>query len=490
MKKSHFSLIILALLILSSTILLPTCARNPVTGKKELSLMSTQKEIQMGQSYDPQVVAQYGKYENAEMQAFINEKGKEMAAISHRPGLPYEFKILDSPIVNAFAVPGGFVYFTRGIMAHFNNEAEFAGVLGHEIGHVTARHSARQYTKQMVAQVGFIVGVVASKEFRNYADAAQQGLGLLFLKFSRSNESESDKLGVEYSTKIGYDAKEMANFFNTLKRMRGEGEGAPPTLLSTHPDPGDRFVKVGKMAKKWQAKDPGAQYQINRDKYLRMIDGLIYGEDPRQGYSADGKFFHPELKFEYPVPNGWQLVNSPSQVQMGPKDGKAMMVLKLAQGASLQEASQAFITENKLTLNTSQNRTINGFNAVRMEAVQPAQEDQSGNKSAELKVLTYFYQYDNIIYQLLGVTKSTDYFSYSGTFENTMKNFKKLTNQSRINVKPERIKVVKISNPGSLQNIFRSYNIAADRYEEIAVLNSMMLTDIVPAGTLIKVLGK
>ncbi len=490
MKKIPFLPIILVLALLLSTILLPTCARNPVTGKKELSLWSTEKEIKMGQSYDPQVVAQYGKYENDDMQAFINEKGKEMAAISHRPNLPYEFKILDSPIVNAFAVPGGYVYFTRGIMAHFNNEAEFAGVLGHEIGHVTARHSARQYSKQMLAQVGFIVGVVASKEFRNYADVAQTGLGLLFLKFSRSNESESDKLGVEYSTKIGYDAKEMANFFNTLKRMRGDAEGAPPTLLSTHPDPGDRFNKVGQMAKKWQAKDPGGKYEVNRDKYLRMIDGLIYGEDPKQGYRADGKFFHPELKFEYPVPEEWQLVNSPSQVQMGPKDGKAMMVLKLAQGNSLSEVSQKFITDNKLTLNTSQNKKINGFDAIRMEAVQPTQADQSGNEAPELKILTYFYQYDNIIYQILGVTKSADYFTYSGDFENTMRKFKKLTDPARINVKPERIKVVKVKRSGTVQNALKSYNTPTDRLEEVAVLNSMLLTDNVSGGTLIKVLQK
>lgn len=490
MNNSRFLPIIVALVLLISTTLLPTCAVNPVTGKKQLSLMSTKQEIEMGKGYDPQVVAEFGLYENPEMQVFINEKGKEMAAISHRSELTYDFKILDSPIVNAFAVPGGYVYFTRGIMAHFNNEAEFAGVLGHEIGHITARHSARQYTKQMVAQAGFIVGVIASKEFRNYADEAMQGLGLLFLSFSRSNETESDKLGVEYSTKIGYDAKQMANFFNTLKRMRGDGEG-PPNFLSTHPDPGDRYVKVGKLAEKWQAKDPGTKYNVNRDKYLNMIDGLIYGEDPRQGYEADGKFFHPELKFEYPVPANWQLANSPSQVQMGDKEGKAMMVLKLAQGQSIEQASQSFITENKLTLNTSQNKNINGFTAIRMEAIQPAQKDESGTiTSAEIKVLTYFYQYDNMIYQILGVTKSADYFTFSGTFENTMRKFKKLTDPARINVKPDLIKVVKVPNAGTVQDIFRSFNIAQDRYEEMAMLNSMLLTDNVPAGSLIKVLGK
>src|SRR5688500_18298886 len=132
-------------------------------------------------------------------------------------------------------------------MAHFNNEAEFAGVLGHEIGHITARHSAKQYSKAMLAQVGLVAGTVISPEFAQYADIAQTGIGLLFLKFGRDAETESDKLGVEYSTKIGYDAQEMAGFFNTLDRLRKQSNAeAVPDFLSTHPNPGDRENKVAK----------------------------------------------------------------------------------------------------------------------------------------------------------------------------------------------------------------------------------------------------
>src|SRR5690606_39156102 len=167
-----------------------------------------------------------------------------MGAISHRSNLNYEFKILDSPIVNAFAVPGGYVYFTRGIMGFFNNEAEFAGVLGHEIGHIAAKHSARQQRDQILGQVLLMGGIIFSEKFRQFADVAQQGVGLLFLKNSRDHETESDKLGVEYSTKIGYDAREMAGFFQTFKKLGGD-DGAIPSFLSTHPDPGDRYNKTG-----------------------------------------------------------------------------------------------------------------------------------------------------------------------------------------------------------------------------------------------------
>lgn len=489
MQKSLSSKLFSALLLMVGLLLFNTCAINPVTGKKELSLMSTQKEIEMGTSYDPQVVAQYGLYENDQIQQFITTKGKEMAAISHRPNLPYEFKVLDSPIINAFAVPGGFVYFTRGILAHFNNEAEFAGVLGHEIGHITARHSAKQYTKQMVAQVGFIAGVIASEQFRNYADVAQTSLGLLFLKFGRDAESQSDRLGVEYSTKIGYDAIEMANFFNTLKRMRGDAE-APPTMLSTHPDPGDRYNKVGQLAQKWQAKNPGVTYDVNRDQYLRMIDGLTYGEDPRQGYFDDGKFFHPELKFEFPVPRDWQSLNSPQAVQMGQRDGKALMVLRIAQGQSLDQAAQSFVQENQLTLMNSTNRRVNGFNSVQVMASQPSQQDQSGNASPELRILSFFYEYNGLIYQMIGVSSAADYGTFSRDFENTMTNFRQLTDPNRINVKPEKVKVVKVNRSSNLRSILQSNGTPADRLEEVAILNSMELNDNIQSGTLIKVIGK
>lgn len=143
-------LIFVRFLLIGLVFIQISCVRNPVTGKKQLVLMSEKQEIQMGKESDPEIMAYFGRYEDPDLQAFITEMGNEMAAVSHRPNLAYEFKIVDSPVINAFAVPGGFVYFTRGIMAHFNNEAEFAGVLGHEIGHVTARHSVIQQRNNLL----------------------------------------------------------------------------------------------------------------------------------------------------------------------------------------------------------------------------------------------------------------------------------------------------------------------------------------------------
>jgi len=233
MKKIFFIGYTAAALFLAQS-----CATNPVTGKRQVALMSEDQELAMGKEADPQIVMQYGLYQNAELQNFITQKGREMVAVSHRPNIAYEFKIVDSDVLNAFAIPG-YVYFTRGIMAHFNNEAEFAGVLGHEIGHITARHSVSQQSKAMLGQVGLIGAMVINPQLAQFGEAASQGLGLLFLKFGRDAERQSDQLGVEYSTKIGYDAAEMAGFFQTLER-KGQASGAEelPNFLSTHPNPG------------------------------------------------------------------------------------------------------------------------------------------------------------------------------------------------------------------------------------------------------------
>lgn len=465
------------------------CAVNPITGKKQISLMSEAQEIQLGAEADPQIIAQFGLYEDAELQSFINRKGQEMANISHRPNLKWTFRIMDSPEVNAFAVPGGYVYFTRGIMAHFNNEAEFAGVLGHEIGHVTARHSADQYTKATFANLALIGGMIASPALRTFANEAQTAMGLLFLKYSRDNESESDGLGAEYSTKIGYDANEMADFFKTLKAL-GEKAGAEiPTFFSTHPDPGDRYNKVKEHAAEWQAKVPKDSYKVNRESYLKMIDGIIYGEDPRQGYVEAGVFYHPDLKFSFPVPNNWRLLNSPTQVQMAPSDGKALMIFTLSQGNSLQAAAQNTSQQLQLTVLNSRQITVNGLPALEVISEQVSQDPNTGQQ-ASIGVQSVYIQYGGNIFVFHGVAATQNFNSYETHFDRTSLGFKQLTDQSKINVKPERIKLVSVKSSGTLGQALTSYGIPSNRHKELAIVNGMEVNTQVSSGTTIKIVGK
>ena len=466
-----------------------SCSRNPVTGKKEVMLMSKSQEIAIGKQNDPAIVAQFGLYEDAKIQNFIKSKGDAMAKVSHMPDLEFHFKILDSPVVNAFALPGGYVYFTRGIMAHFNNEAQFAGVLGHEIGHVTARHSAKQYTKQMFAQVGLMAGLIASEKFRNFANEANQGLGLLFLKFGRDAESQSDELGVEYSTAIKYDSHQMADFFETLERLQKQAGQSIPDFLSTHPNPADRHNKVHELTDEIQKDKNKAHLRVNRESYLRMIDGMIYGEDPRQGYVENNVFYHPELKFEFPVPANWQLANSPAQVQMAPKDGQALMIFTVAQGQSLDEVAQKLVQENQFKVINSQRTNINGLSAISMLSEQ-TQQDQATGQSQTLKIQSSIIKYGNLIYVFHGLSDVANFGRYHNSFKQSMNGFKQLNDPSKINVKPDRLDIVAAKSDGTVDKALRALGVNQKDLSQIAILNGMELNDQIKSGELLKIITK
>jgi predicted Zn-dependent protease len=471
------------------------CSRNPVTGKKELSFMSESQELALGQQSDPSVQAEFGVYPDSSLQQFLTVRGNEMAKISHRPNLEFHFKVIDSDVVNAFAVPGGYVYFTRGILAHFNNEAQMMGVLGHEIGHVTARHGAQQQTKQILLQGGMMVGMIASPKFAQYAEQASQGLQLLMLKYSRDHESQSDKLGVEYSSRTGYDAREMAGFFQTIGRIQEAAGASIPNMMSTHPDPGDRYNNVTAMAIATQKENPTKSYDVNREGYLRRIDGIVYGEDPRQGYVENNNFYHPELKFEFPVPLEWLTHNSPTQFQMASKDQKAMMVLTLAPEKTLEEAATAVATKHKLKVLDQRNVNINGLQAIIQvgdqvpETTQNAQQAQQAAQNA-VRVMTAFIAYNGANYLIHGVAAQTDFPQYEQTFTNTMMRFRALTDYAKINVQPSRIRIKTVYNDGTLLDALRAFNQPDKKHNELAILNGMLLTDRVARGMLIKTIEK
>ncbi|MFB9291969.1 M48 family metalloprotease [Persicitalea jodogahamensis] len=468
------------------------CSRNPVTGKRELILMSKEQEIALGKESHPSVVASMGLYEDQGLQAFINQKGKAMAAISHRPDLPYQFFVVDSPVVNAFAVPGGYVYFTRGIMAHFNNEAEFAGVLGHEIGHITARHSARQQTSQLLGQLGAIAGTIALPEM---GEVIQAGVGSLMLSYSRAHETESDEIGVGYSSKIGYDAHEMADFFGTLKKLSDASGQIIPTFQSTHPDPGNRQKKVDALATKYQQENPGT-YEVDRNEYLKRIDGIIYGEDPKQGFVENDMFYHPVLKFQFPVPRNWQHQNSPTQFQMAPKNGKAVMIFTLAQGNSLEEAAQATLQGMGLEAKDSQKATINGNPALVVVSRQAPQQQQQGQPQQQqtaqntVQVATWFIQYAGNIYAIHGMSYVADFDKYAADFKQVAEGFRTLTDRDKLNRQPERIQIKSVQRDGTLQSALEAYKMPSDKMKELEILNGMDLKDPVTRGMMIKTLGR
>ncbi|MFQ5822814.1 MAG: M48 family metalloprotease [bacterium] len=460
-----------------------SCYTNPVTGKKELSLMSYEDEIRLGTEADKEIVAAYGLYDDPKVADYVNQLGQEMVIISHRPNLKYHFRVLDSPVINAFALPGGFVYITRGILAYMNSEAELAGVVGHEIGHITARHSAKQYTRAQLAQIGLGLGSTFSQQFRRFSDVAQLGVGLLFLKFSRDQERQSDQLGIEYSSRISYDAVHMSKFFGTLHRMREQSGQDLPGWFSTHPDPEDRQATTIRLAKEWQQKLPSYKFKVQRDRYIQIIDGIIFGDDPRQGFIDKGYFYHPTLDFQFPIPANWQLINTPQQVQIVNKNQDAAILFTLSQEPSARKAADKFLANTQGRLIQSDYTKINRLNAeIRVTDV----EQQQGT----LRVLSYFIEKDRKIYVFHGFCSKAKYISNLNVFKYTMRNFDRLKNRAAKNVKPTRVKIVKVTRDGTLKDVLKRYPKGKLTVEQLAILNGMKLTDIVRPGDRIKVLAK
>lgn len=477
MKKIYIISIFMAVAIFFS------CATDYVTGRKTFSLVSESQEVAIGREADPAIQAEYGVYNDPKLAAYIDSIGQSIARLSHRPNLQYTFRIVDSPIVNAFALPGGWVYFTRGILAHFNSEDELAGVMGHEVGHVVARHGAEQMSKAQVATLGLGIGSIVSEKFSQWGGLAQTGLGLVFLSYGRTQESESDRLGVEYSTKLGYDAHKMAAFFRTIARISDQGGQRIPTYLSTHPDPGGRETTVNQLADEWRTKIDYKPNHVSRASYLRRIDGIIYGDDPRQGFVENGLFYHPELRFQFPVPSGWLLQNSPSAVIMVDANQKAIVQFKLATAASPDAAATDFVTKSGATQIGSVRKTVNGMPAVALET-------SISTESGDLRILSYFIQKDDKIYVFHGYSAAANFSQYVTTLSSVMTGFDHLRNQAALNKKPARIRITSVRANGTLEAALRSLGAKDDKLPELALINGMELQDQVKRGDLVKKLGE
>jgi predicted Zn-dependent protease len=472
------------LLTVSLLLWIASCAVNPVTGRQELMFLSEADEINLGRETDSEVVKEYGIYEDAKLTAYLNDICQRIGRASHRPNLAYNFKIVDVSVVNAFAIPGGYVYFTRGILSSLNSEAELAGVMGHEIGHIAARHSASQYSRAQFAQLGLGVGMIFADKVPGLSELAQLGAGMLFLRFSRDNEREADDLGVEYASRVGYDASQMANFFETLERMNpGSDQTGLPGWFSTHPSPEDRVQTIRIRAREWQEKLGVKDLKLNRDRYLGEIDGLIYGDDPRQGYVEEHVFYHPNLRFQFPVPVNWKINNTPSNVQMVSGEQEAMILFTMTKGTSPHEAVRTFVSKNKARVLASEATQVNGMPSERLLS------DVQTQKGV-IQVLSFFIQRGKEIFVFHGLTSPNLLQKYLSIFDRTMRSFRELSDPRRINVKPDRIRIRTTGVSDTLENLLRSSGVPSEKLKEVALINGKDLKEVIPANTLFKVVEK
>lgn len=428
------------------------CAMNPATGERELSLVSEEQEIEMGRAADPAATAEFGGlYPDDDLQRYVSRLGQDLAAASERPHLPWSFKVVDHELINAFALPGGFIYITRGILSHMNSEAELVAVLGHEVGHVTARHTARQITRQQVGLIGLIGGSIFSETIRDNAGTALQGMQLLFLKHGRDAEREADALGFRYMTRTGHHPEGMSDVMRTLDSAgQSASDAGIPGWLSTHPDPGDR-VEANERRIESAPDGDLAGLVVRRDEFLRNLDGMTFGEDPRQGFFLGTRFVQPTLRFELDFPSGWELGNSPQTVRgIGP-DRDVALELSFASGDTPAEAMNQFTNQEGVQVSDARRTAVNGLEAATaLFRVTPA----SGSPLAG-RVL--YVALGGHVYQLLAYTEASKWSRYSRVTETALNSFRRMDPGAFTDVRPHRIQIVRLDRAMTGEEFVRAY---------------------------------
>ena len=447
------------------------CATNPVTGRRELSLISESQEIQMGQQAAQQTLASMPEIPDAGMKSLVSGMGLRIARASERPNLPWEFHTLDDPTVNAFALPGGFIFVTRGLVTHINSEAELAQVVGHEIGHVTAKHSVSQLSKAQIATIGLGVGSIFSSTVASLGGVLQTGLSLAFLKFSRDDENQADELGFKYSLVQKYDVREAVDVYEMLQALGSKSEGKLPEWQSTHPDPGNRVAAVRQRI---AALPPGSLngLTINEDSFLRLLNGMVYGDNPRLGFFRGTTFLHPDLRFEWQLPNGWQTANLPDAVvgQSPAKD--AVIQLQVSQTASVVDALRAFFAQQGIQQVSGGTTTVNGNQAA-------IGEFDAQTQSGTVRGMIAFIRYNNTTYGILGYSPVQRYASYQNVFRTSIGSFRQLTDQSALNVQPARIEIVTLPRDMTIDTFIQTYRSSIPD-DEVKLINDA------PTGTTLK----
>ena len=458
---------------------LAACATNPVTGRREISLVSQDQEIQMGQQGAQQVTQEIGLINDQALQQYLQQIGASLAAKSERPNLPWTFRAVDDPTPNAFALPGGFIFVTRGLLSMMGNEAELASVLGHEIGHVTARHSVQQMSQQQLAQLALGVGAILSPTVAQFGDIAAQGLGLLFLKYGRDDERQSDDLGFKYALNQGYDVREMDDVFRSLQRIGEAGQQSPlPSWLATHPGEAERMQRIEAMVAQLPAGQL-ANAKVGTQELLQRLNGQVYGVNPRNGFFQGSTFYHPDLRFQIALPSGWQGQNLTQAVVGVSPQKDAMIQLTLAQGNSPDAAARTFLSQQGIQAGQASRETVNGVPAV-------ASTFQAQTEQGVIQGLAAFFTYNGTTYQVLAYAPSQRYAAYADTFRRSLGSFAPVTDSRVLNVQPNKVNVVSLPQAMSLSEFAQRYP-SSIPIAELAIINQVENPSTpIPAGTLLK----
>lgn len=461
------------------------CAVNPATGKREFSLVTPAQEAALGREGYAAATAEYGVYDDPALAAYVDSVGRKVARASDLPDLPWRFTVLDDDAVNAFAMPGGYIYVTRGLLAHMQSEAQLAGVLGHEVGHVTARHSARQMTQQQLAGLGLGIASAVSPTFRRYGSTAEQALGLLLLKHSRDDETQADELGVRYAAGSSYDPREIPGTYRTLQRISERSGQSLPGYMSTHPDPGQRQERTTALAARAAA---GRTDMVVRQRgYLERMRNLVYGENPRYGWFEGSHFYHPVLGLEMTFPSGWQTHHTHSALTAANADQSGMMQMTLARDASGKSPGDYLVgltTDGRIASSRGGPEMLGNWPAWVGTLIVP--NGQGGQSSL---IAGFVRVTPDVLLQVLGRGKSPGDATERQVFA-AIRSMTTLTDPARGMVQPARVRIQPVTTPGEFKGVYATLGSNLIPAEEAAVVNGIELDESVSKGQWLKLVDR
>jgi predicted Zn-dependent protease len=477
----------LPLILALMACLLPACATNPVTGGHDFVLMSESDEIHLGQEYHQQIIEEMPVYDDPKLAAYVNEVGQRVARAGHRPELDYHFTVLDSQMVNAFALPGGYIYITRGILAYLNSEAELAAVLGHEVGHVTARHAVRQHSANTAAGVagavlGAATGVPASQDLFNVLGKA------MLSGYGREHELESDRLGAQYLARTGYDPQAMLEVIGVLKdqelfeRERARDEGREPRtyhgVFASHPENDERLQEVVKQASELTITGTP---RIGRKALLDHLEGLAFGASENEGIVAGEHFYHKPLDVGLDFPGGWSIDNRSDRLVATAPNQAAIVQLAVAP-RPLRVTPRQFLQRQGVR-NPQRGESLNLTGFETYAAVAPT-ATSVGQRNARYIVL-----YDNDhAYLFTGISRSADnQRQFDERFKDVARSFHRLSAAEKKRAAGLRLHLFKAGPETRIEALARQSAIPEQAEAQLRLLNDLYPTGEPRAGDTLKV---
>lgn len=468
---------------------LSACSTNPATGERQFTaLMSPQQELQIGAQEHAKLARQYNiKDAGYPVQTYVQKIGRKIAAKTERPEVTYKFFVLDTPDLNAFALPGGYVYVTRGLLAYANDEAELAAVLGHEVAHITARHSAERYSHGVLTTLGASV-LSATLDTPGAADALGLGSNLYIKSYSRTQEHQADEIGIRYLKRASYDELAMSRFLMNLEAhtnlqniLLGRGKtNTAENYFSTHPQTEDRIGRTIDIAGRSSSKSKAR----NKTDYFKAIDGIVYGHSVREGFVRDQKFIHPEIGFAFTVPKNFTISNQTNQIVARHSNGTVAIVdlAKRERGVGAYNYMRDVWMRGE-TIDNPERININGLTAA--TASFPG---KISGRAVTIRIVAIEWQPNNIFRFQIAIPRGSSP-SFMDDLKTMTYSFKALSNAEKNKYKPYRLRIVTAVKGDTVASIAARMPFDTFKQERFRVLNGLSKNDKVIAGQKYKIVS-